>query len=35
MDAPNMPTLHRLGTALAAREVRAGDFPSLFDLPAT
>lgn len=35
MDAPeNMPTLHRLGTALAAREVRAGDFPSVFDLPA-
>lgn len=34
MDAPeNMPTLHRLGTALAAREVRAGDFPSAFDLP--
>jgi Patatin-like phospholipase len=33
MDAPeNMPVLHRLGTLAAKRDVRANDFPSVFDL---
>ncbi len=33
MDAPeNMDTLHRLGCLAAERDIRAGDFPSRFDL---
>lgn len=35
MDAPeNMDVLHRLGTLAAERDVKAGDFASVFDLPA-
>ncbi|WP_087874704.1 patatin-like phospholipase family protein [Arthrobacter globiformis] len=34
MDAPeNMEALHRLGRLAAARDVRATDFPTVFDLP--
>ena len=34
MDSPeNMEALHELGVAAAARDVRADDFPSAFDLP--
>ena len=33
MDAPdNMPTLYDLGKAVGAREVRAEDFPAVFDV---
>jgi hypothetical protein len=35
MDAPeNMDVLYRLGTLAAERDVKAGDFASVFDLPA-
>ena len=35
MDVPeNMPALHRLGTLLAARDIKAEHFPSRFDLSA-
>jgi len=35
MDAPeNMAVLHRLGTLAAKRDVKATDFPSVFDLVA-
>ena len=35
MDAPeNMAVLHRLGTLAAERDVKGGDFASVFDLPA-
>jgi hypothetical protein len=34
MDAPeNMETLHRLGRLAAGRDVLAGDFAGVFDLP--
>ena len=34
MDAPeNMAVLHRLGTLAAERDVKGGDFASVFDLP--